>query len=404
MNIAIRIIVAASLLPALAVAQSGADEHADSTVEFRVLRESLGPVRSVQRVSPGDRLTDMQGADRLDFGTADYVAVKLDREVQFKTNAAGRTLGTLPTEILVSAGSGAVRRLQIRFESSGLAWNLAEQAHVGDLLLGVVDGDSPNESRRLPSAIQMQIVAPNDAASPTSISIPNQGLPFQNVSLKSVAPPEPFTIKVLASFDTEGTVVPVPVQRSSLIISVTPNSINGYGVESADVTVRSSDGGEAAGSVIVLSATRGILADTRLKLDSTGIASTKLRSSGTGSARLDASGGRFLPGEAVIEFDFPKAFLIALGLGAALGGLVWAYLLSVKKPRSRGLRFVDWLAGTGAGIGLTAAVFARIDLSEYLPLPEELQSEVTAFAIAFLAALLGVTISRALIKAKGGDP
>ena len=403
------------LLVALALAGSTAHGQRNDTLRGAALRDAAVSRNLVQ--IPRDRLdilraataVDVVGADnvsrrvavdeQLALAPGEFIALKTARGLQISTSPDGLSTGVLPIDLLMRDANGALEQLSIKYETAGLDWQGGDGVFAGDLLLGVVAAAAPNESAPLTGTVQMQLIAPSGAASRQTIPIGRKGIPLEPVHFRMNDPPEPFTVKVLASFDVDGTEIAIPVRRPRLAVAVTPHSIAGYGIEEATVTITSSAG--AARRTVTVTATQGSVRGSPVTFNDAGIAVATIRSAGTGTATITASSEAFATGTADLPFTPPYAFLASVGLGTVLGATVSTALSGARK-RKRSRLAIDWLIGAIAGIGLTVAVFARIDLSRYLPLPEELGGEITAVAVAFLAALLGVTISKRLLKdAKG---
>lgn len=361
------------------------------------LRNQTLSARVVEAAGLPSPVVDISGAVTL--APDQFLAVRTNRMTEI-TMQADHAIGRLPLEILVPSASGVTETLEVRFESTGLGWNSAAGKFVGEVLLGVVGKDAPSVSGSLATAVQMQVLAPpGSAVSRSDVPITRKGVPFERILLSSDKAQEPFNVRVLASFDAHGDDIAIAVRRPSLRLLVTPTVINGFGLETAELTVTTSEGADARGSVVFVTPARGRAGQTSLVLDASGAARTQIRSDGTGTTEIVVSSGPFGESRVPLQFRFPTPFLAAVGIATLLGSTVWVYVTSTKRKRSKAKRFGDWLIGVIAGFGITIAVFGRVDLSDYLPfLPDDLGTEVTAFGVAFVIALVGVAVSGKIIK------
>jgi hypothetical protein len=164
---------------------------------------------------------------------------------------------------------------------------------------------------------------------------------------------------VLTSKDSDEMEVPVPFLAPRVRI-LGPETIAGFGLGVGTLSIQRPAGLRGYLKEVVLSTSRGNLDPTPVKLRDTGSGEAELRSSGLGEARITLVSGQFVADEVVVHFTFPWSFLVAIVIGALIGGGLWT------KGNGTG-GFVAGLLG-GFVTGLLACIgisVAGIDLGDY---------------------------------------
>ena len=135
------------------------------------------------------------------------------------------------------------------------------------------------------------------------------------------------------------------VERPVLTLRVSPERLQGFGLEAADVKLEGADGaGEAS-----LSVSQGRLEASNLASGGT----TTLRSSGVGEGTITASLSGYQEARATVTYVLPIAFFLAALVGGLFGaGIQWTALGGGKKEGAN----LGLSMGTGALVGLLLAV------------------------------------------------
>jgi hypothetical protein len=196
-------------------------------------------------------------------------------------------------------------------------------------------------------------------------------------------------LKVKASVDPDGVNLNLPVDRPMLRVTGNPPGIQGLGLEQMDVTVSAPNAG---GRTVTLNPTRGKLGKSTVTLDDSGIASTTLRSIGTGPVTITAVSDGLTKGDSEgLEFLFPWRFVIA----AISGGLIGA-LIGILQSRSRlpGLKRILIRLAAGALAGTAVAAFYTIGVNVTPIAPTATAGEALVFGLAIAGGFLGLKIPR----------
>lgn len=301
---------------------------------------------------------------------------------------------TLPYKIVGSDRTGAMVKLSpvIEVGGGGFRFDPNLDAFVGNLFIGLQDELKPQQASPLARAVRMLVTATADSVGPASVLINHTNLPFLPVEIIVRRPEETVSVRLRPEFDSTGMELAVPVRRPSLHIEVSPPTIQGFGLETADVTV-SAQGAAINGPITVRLSSSGARPEPPiLTLEGSGTATTTIRSRGLGSAELTASSDILQSAAAEVNFQAPWGFAIAAIAGGLLGGFL-RFLMpligTTKKLRPRELALQVAL-GSLAGI-LTASAYAVglnfLDLS-----PSAVVGEALVFTIAALGALAGSTL------------
>lgn len=210
---------------------------------------------------------------------------------------------------------------------------------------------------------------------------------YMAVTLTDPGASDSVTVKVLppGAPDSEVRALTIPLARLPLRLSVSPAGLLGFGLEQATVTV-SCDGVLPEGSyTVLLSADHGRIGPAEVTLTRAApVATATLRSTGLGSARIQASGTPFRAAQAPdVEYALPVLFFLAALLGGAVGALIEALRRRRGRLRARSLA-LGLASGVLAVVAYAAGVnLIGVDFGSHL-------HEALVFTIAALAALLGL--------------
>lgn len=298
----------------------------------------------------------------------------------------------LPYEARFVGPSGELTAAHVvaEFAAGGLRILGAEVKFTGALYVKLVGNDQPDATGPLPHPIELLITGPIDAIVPAVLQVAalNQ---WAIVNLTASDPADSVNIRFRAPFDQEGLEVPVPVIRPRLSVLVTPATVQGFGLEAANVVVSAEGLPNPAGRAVLLTATEGKLGSAHLVFDAQGVAATELRSVGTDRAVVDVTSPPMSAGKsAPVSFSWPVSFLSFSLLGGVVGALIDA---ARRKTRSRSRRAWWRQLGAAIAVGVVAAVAAATGinaLSVHLP---AVAGEAAVFAFAAIAAFGGLTFA-----------
>jgi hypothetical protein len=149
----------------------------------------------------------------------------------------------------------------------------------------------------------------------------------------------------------------VTVPKTMLRIRASPARIEGFGLETATLTIAANE--ELKGRLLVLAVSRGRLDADTLRLSESAVAVTSVRSAGWGEARVEGDVGSLAHGELVLSYAFPWSFLGAGIFGGAIGALVRMRRSGHRQGRSFA---ADMLLGSAAGLLAAVALALGVNL------------------------------------------
>jgi hypothetical protein len=223
---------------------------------------------------------------------------------------------------------------------------------------------------------------------PRQLTLSHINLPFAEIAVTATSPAESLEVTVQASGTAERAMISVPVRRPSLEISVTPRSIQGFGFESAQITVRTTGLTSPAGRVVTVSSDTGSLATTQIALGDQGTGATMLQSVSVGDAVVHASSPPLGAVEGTVRFAWPIAFLAA----AAAGGLVGAFLGLPRQPPGKRRRGVPQALVVGVLTGFVVVALYAVGANVLPVQPTATTGEALAFALAAVGAFVGLRL------------
>ncbi len=297
-----------------------------------------------------------------------------------KPRLAGATSVKLPYEVLFLDEQGTTRHCQVVAETAGGGMRL-----VGDSLefttqiyVGLRDQERWDRVYALPRPLRLLVTGNVDKVAPDLLSLERTD-EFKPVELRAADPPAEVKVQVRAA--DRGLELNVPVHRPRATVDVNPRTIQGFGLESAQVNIRTEGLPNPNGRSVRLRTSSGRLEPATLTLNENGVAHAELRSAGFGPVSVEVSVFQLSPDRSEIEFVWPWRFL---GF-ALLGGVLGSAIQWLRAPSGR--RRVNWkpaLAGVLTGLLAAAAAAVGINLLS-IDLPS-LGGESLALVIAALGA------------------
>lgn len=262
----------------------------------------------------------------------------------------------------------------------------------GHVYVGLEDKDQPGTSRKLGYDVQILVTADADSVAPESLTLDHANLPFATVQIHATRPGDVVHLNVRPTFETDGFSLDVPVVRPGFSLRASPTSIQGFGLETAELTILA-DRGMTSEMSVALSADRSRPEPSHLELDRSGAATSSLRSNGLGTATVTAENSLLGTVTTSVRFVFPWAFLAAVTLGGAIGGIARYATLKSQKVK---VRFTPLVIHALLGIvfGLLATTLYAIGVNVLEFHPTATIGETLTFAIS----AVGAIVSGKLVK------
>jgi hypothetical protein len=261
-------------------------------------------------------------------------------------------------------------------------------AYVGQVFVGVEDKDNPKEAPALGRHVQLLITGEAELVTPDNLKLDHANLPYVPVRIEAARPRESVSVHVRPDFDPKGFDLDLRVVRPRLTLQASPLSIQGFGLETTDLTIGVEGATLPAEVNVRLSSDRGRPTPTVVPLGATGLATASLRSIGLGNTVVRADHGLLEPATPVtVAILFPWAFAIAVVLGGTVGGMLRYAGLKAQKVQQIRIVPLVWHAvlGIAAGLVVTTAYAVGINLLNLQP--EATTGEALVFALAAIGAL-----------------
>ncbi|MGE4056674.1 MAG: hypothetical protein AB7F99_17935, partial [Vicinamibacterales bacterium] len=220
------------------------------------------------------------------------------------------------------------------------------------------------------------------------VTVSHINLPFAEIAVTATNPAETLDVTVQANGTTERAMVSMPVRRPSLELSVTPRSVQGFGFESAQITVRTTGLSNPGGRVVTVSSDTGRLETTEIHLNDQGTGSTTLRSVSIGNAAVHASSPPLGAVDDTVRFAWPLALLAS----AAAGGLAGAFLGLPKQAAGKRRKGVPQALLVGVLTGFVVVALYAVGVNVLPVQPTATAGEALAFALAAVGAFLGLRL------------
>jgi hypothetical protein len=329
----------------------------------------------------------------------EMLLVRLPQPVVTTKAAGGSLRHELPYRLFGVGPSGNELDFDVVVDIDGGGMRPSPDAagFLGRVYFGVIDKKQPGSRQTLPVPVNFLVTADVDSISPSgSIDLDHTNLPFVPLTLSAKSPRDAVTLHVRSSLSPSAPVnFEVDVLRPELTIDVSPKTIQGWGLEEADVTVTAKRLLQPAGTEVTFSTTKGGLATTTTKLTADGIGGTRIRSIGLGRARVSSASPLLTSASTELDFAFPWAYAISAIAGGLVGSI--AKQLTAKPMRLKVKRVVlGLIAGVALGILGAAAYTIGVNLTGYVP-----QARVGEALIFFVAGIVSYT---GALMQKGSTP
>jgi hypothetical protein len=358
------------------------------TTQANIIREGVpaetmrfDPARNIQ-LNPDDFI--VVRADDLPVTVDESIRRSLPAEVD------GRRDMYFLRDVIIAPredGTGIVTVRPVVIPERSLSFIPGERIFEGIFHVALIDINNPGQSTRLSTRYPLQFLSAAELVSPDTLFLSHTALPLTAVRVRDRNPADSVSVKVVTNTDIEGVQTWMPV-RPAIVFENIPKRMQGWGIETADITVRVIGRTFRDALEVGLTADKGTLAERSASLGGTGIGSVSLRSAGLGTSHLRAVAPGVSDAEAAIEFVFPAVFFIAALSGGIFGGLLSRRKPKTGKPQSP---FFVMLAES-VGFGLLAAIaYYAIGLNLlYIDVDVAYFTEGAVFALAALGSLFGI--------------
>ena len=271
----------------------------------------------------------------------------------------------------------------VAFPRAPLRLNHETGKFEGGVSVGVIEVGG-GAVRTLSAPIAFQVIGPV-TSEPDTVTATQTAPPYREIRVQTDSPDSEVQITVVSNVAPSGETLTLKV-RPSLAITVTPSSIQGWGLETADVLVSAQGFETAKNNRLQLSTTLGRLSANQAALDQGGMAQVSVRSESVGSGTISVSGAGLDGSSTTIGYIFPWRFLGAALIGGVVGGLL--------RKRSRSSSPTALFKSLGIAVLSAAVVVALYVLGINLvgfALPNH-GGEVLVFVVAALGALYGTKL------------
>jgi hypothetical protein len=248
----------------------------------------------------------------------------------------------VPLEIQVRDLSGITHKLMPRMElvGAGLEWDRSLERYSGQVRVWLEDKTTPTVGYQLEVPVPMEIGGEASSYAPPRWDVPRAGLPSSDVEIRVVGPRQVDSIAITVAATSSGHGVSLDVSTASLKVplagepmSISPaqQSIQGWGLEAAEVTITTSPSTPGHPLRVSVSSSRGTPRAQTVAIDSVGQGIARVRSGAPGLDTLWVNLENRYRESAIIDHQRPWMFLLwALG-----GGLVGSFLRTLGKSSGR---------------------------------------------------------------------
>lgn len=262
-------------------------------------------------------------------------------------------------------------------------WLMADgEVFSGILKIRLADLQHPESTANLEQEISLVVTAERGETSPTGLIIKKVNT-YTDVLISTPLDPPFVQVDIIPAFNASPMHLRLPVMRR-LILRSTPQSVQGFGLESARISVSIKPPPEDPIAVI-LSSDFGQLDPPEVMIRGAEPQFVTLRSQGTGSATVRAEASLTSEDQLEVDFVFPVNFLVAALIGGLLGSIV---RVRNKMDDQGKIPWVSFIV-TGLITGLIAATVFMLGFNPFIiPLVAKF-GEALVFFIACLGGFVG---------------
>lgn len=365
---------------------------AASTIE-PVMRDSAPAIRLAPPALKAGQVRIKPLSRELDSVTRKLLLRRVERDPAVNADALPATVFNGAVEMLSSQATEHTMRA-LALADRPLRYNAGRNVYEGSVSVGVVELEPSGEPVELSAPVVFEVlgVVANPRRARATMTAP----PFESIALEVDNPSSPFKARIWSVLDPSGAVeLEVPVVRPTLSVTVSPDPIQGWGLQKGTVLVQVSNitGG---GLTLQVANTLGELASNSLLVDSNGFGEIELRSASTGTSTITVSGGPFEAATASVRFVFPLAFLLAALIGGFAGGL----LRVARRRRNFKRMALEMVVAIATGAIVFGLFVLGVNVTG-IPLPAQ-AGEVLVFVVAALGAYGGTRLLSSQSPARNG--
>ena len=296
-----------------------------------------------------------------------------------------RTLSSSGNELLLKP---------VAYAQGPLRFDNTVRRFIGRVAVGLLQLDEQPGANTLSTPITFEIVG-DVRAQPATVDLNGSSPPFAHFEVAADDPREPVVVNVFFShLPGDPVALQLGVDRPRLELAVAPAALQGWGLETAIVSVTASDGALSEGREVTLTPTGGTLEKTIVTLGPKGSAITEWRSASTGDYTITTAGAPFQESKATATFERPWRF----GIAALIGGLVGSILRhAFTRAPSRRLASAI-VIGVLSGLIVLGLFVLGVNVTGF-NLPTR-GGEVLVFVVSAIGALLGAKV---LMPKVGGN-
>jgi hypothetical protein len=280
---------------------------------------------------------------------------------------------------------------EIRFRpiiesAGGLSLSGSTSRFQGRIYVGLRDNKNPDAAYPLPQPVSLLVGGQADELQPRQLTIDHTNLPFAEVAIAALDPPDPIDFSLIAAGTSERATVSLPIVRPRLTVVTGRSRIQGFGLETAVISVRAVGLTNPEGRIVTVTSDVASVDPVAVRLDQQGVGTTSVRSVSVGEASINAVSPPLTPAKEAIRFSWPIAFFVA----SVVGGLAGASLAWVQtKGKKRKFQTVV-IRGVLTGIIVVALYAVGVNV---LPIhPTATAGEVLAFALAATGGFVGLKL------------
>jgi hypothetical protein len=350
----------------------------------------LGRIVDAQIVRPQGPATAVSPAAKmLAIRSGEYIVGRWSslKEAVAPTMPGGQAWPVEYGFIGVTAEGREVRFRPVLETSGGLQLSGDASVFKGIFYVGLKDLGNSAAKYDLPHPIALLVSAQADDVNPRQFQIGHTNLPFTEISVLVRNPGDLLNVTVQASGTDERATISIPIVRPGLDVLVARARIQGFGLETSEITVRAVGVSNPSGRVVAVTSNVASVQPTRVTLDAQGTGATTLRSVSIGTASVTASSPPLVPATGTITMSWPVEFLVAAVFGAIVGALL-------KRGRRRTRKRNSLLPAIAVGIlaGLVAVVLFAVGVNVLPVKPTATAGEALTFALSAVGAYVGLRL------------
>lgn len=272
-----------------------------------------------------------------------------------KSVLEGASAVRLPYEVLFIDEQGTERHCEVFAEMAGGGLRLTGDGakFATQIYVGLRDQNRWDQVYSLPHPLRLLVTANVDRVAPDLVLLERTN-DFKPVELTTTDPATDVRVQVRAA--DKGLELNVPVHRPRVTLDVNPKKLQGFGLESAQIHIRTEGLPNPKGRSVRLQTSSGRLVTNGLTLDENGALEAELRSAGFGAASLEVSVFQLAPDQSAVEFEWPWRFLGFALLGGTLGtATTWLQAASRRRTNWKPLAasvLTGLMAATASAVGI----------------------------------------------------